>query len=243
MFTTFTIYGERCTGTNFVRKLMADNFDLDNVCLPQRDDIGWKHFFGSLVNKYAIKDSRNCVVLSIVRNPIDTLVSFFNTPHHQPAERTKDFLTFLTSEFYSIKPDGSELLLDRNFQKGGLVRYKDIFEMRSVKNRFLFSTIPTLTPNSYFMRYEDLKTRPQEVLGEIAKKFDLTPKHTPFVVEQRRIRPQARSWTEFDFGEDAPKENYPIEDSKVKEAIKSRLIFETEELVGYSKESILRRLE
>lgn len=241
-FNTFTIYGERKTGTNFLRKLIVDNFNIENICLPD-GLFGWKHFFGSEENKEAIKSSTACVILSIVRNPIDYLVSFFNTPHHQPEERRKDFLTFISSEFYSIYDcQNEDYFLDKHFEDGGR-RYKDIFEMRNVKNKFLYLTIPLLTSNSYFMKYEDLKLYPEKILEEIKSKFDLKQKQDKFIVEKYRVLPQIKGWNEFEICYDeTPKENYIIEDVHAKKIIKDKLDFDMEIMIGYNKDDIIRRL-
>ena len=41
MLKKFTIYGERCSGTNYLEKIINLNFDV-NVTW----EFGWKHFFG-----------------------------------------------------------------------------------------------------------------------------------------------------------------------------------------------------
>ena len=167
-------------------------------------------------------------------------MSFYETPHQQPLKRTKDFFTFITSEFYSEDPPSKELGTDRNMNTG--IRYKDIFEMRAVKNKFLFSIIPSLTPNSYFMRYEDLKTNSQKIFAEISSKFNLVSKFPEFIIEPKRVLPP-QIGIEFPLSDDPPHENYVVEDAEAKDVIKSRLDFDVEELVGYDRESILRRLE
>ena len=42
MVNKFTIYGERCSGTNYLEEIILHNFNI-NVTW----DYGWKHFFGS----------------------------------------------------------------------------------------------------------------------------------------------------------------------------------------------------
>ena len=37
----FTIFGERCSGTNYVQQLILKNFDTEITW-----KYGWKHFFG-----------------------------------------------------------------------------------------------------------------------------------------------------------------------------------------------------
>ena len=41
MITKYTIYGERCSGTNYLEDIISKNF---NVEITWR--YGWKHFFG-----------------------------------------------------------------------------------------------------------------------------------------------------------------------------------------------------
>jgi hypothetical protein len=241
-FENFTIYGERCSGTNFLRKLMYDNFNLNLIYLPNKEE-GWKHFFGSETNKESIRASTNCIILCIVRNPIDYLCSFFKYPHHQPEERKVNFEAFLTSEFYSLGSQG-DLIFDTYMCEGNR-RYKDIFEMRSVKNRFLFLNIPLLTFNSYFIRYEDLKIRPNKTLSSIEFNFGLDRKYPEFVVESKRVGPQEDldNGSKFQLLDMSIMENYSIGDSHIKEIIKTRLNFETESMVGYDKNSIIERLK
>ena len=41
MIKKFTIYGERCSGTNYLQNLVNDNFEIELTW-----EYGWKHFFG-----------------------------------------------------------------------------------------------------------------------------------------------------------------------------------------------------
>lgn len=242
MYNTFTIYGERCSGTNFLRKLMYDNFKIEYEFLPN-ELVGFKHWFGHQDNKDAIQNSTSCVILPIVRNPLDTFVSFFKNPHHQSKERLIDFYTFLSTEFYSIsqRPPHDELLLDR-YQNDGWRRFHDIFEWRSVKSNFLHTTIPSLTPNSYFINYDTLKKSPELVLAKIESKFDLIRKYSEFKVEARRVCPQVSGIDNFDLSDDPPHSMYVIADQICRDLIKSKLNFDIEESMGFDKKSIMERL-
>jgi len=240
----FTIYGERQSGTNYLAKVMYDNFDVEHVLLPDSID-GSKHWFGNEKNIESIQHTFDCMILCIVRNPIDWIMSFFNNPHQQSPSRITDLLTFISTEFYStLQSTGTELELRR---------YKDIFEMRCVKNLFLYSTIPALTPNGYFIKYEDLKHTPDTILTNIKHKFKLTPKHNTFIIENKRIIPQnfqlmshmprqTRGSNQFQTDDGMIKENYTIHDVLIKNIIKTRLNFEVENLIGYDKETIMARL-
>lgn len=240
--TYFTIYGERCSGTNFVRKLIFDNFNLYFASLPEKKDAGWKHFFGTPENVECIKKSQGwCFVIAIVRNPIDYFVSFFNNPHHQSDERTRDFKTFLTSEFFSVNKRG-EVMCDRNLNDL-TKRYKDIFEMRATKLRWMHSVLPTLTTDCVLVRHEDLRDNTEAILSEWATKFKLERLSDQWVIERRRVSPQGVGWFRFVLSDKPMPDSYTIDDPEIKAIIRERLDFEAEALVGYDKESILRRLE
>lgn len=230
-FKVFNIYGERCSGTNFICKSIIDNFNIYPIDIYHSRH---KHFFGHDDDNALIKKSTDVIFICIVRNPIDYLMSFFKCLYFQPTSRSVDFLTFISSEFYSVNVAG-EMMCDRNF-KNGYKRYRDIFEMRSVKNKFLFSEIPVLTTNYYFMKYENLKSNPGKILIDIKNKFGLAQIDSDFLIESRRILPGL-------LVDNTPiRENYTVDDSDCKEIIKSRLDFETEALIGYDKDSIMSRL-
>ena len=72
--------------------------------------------------------------IGIVRNPYDWLGSFKRQPHHVAPELTKSWESFLLSEFWSTH-NGNELMDDRNYETKN--RYKNIFELREQKNKYL----------------------------------------------------------------------------------------------------------
>ena len=68
MVNKFTIYGERCSGTNYLESLMVNNFDVSITW-----DYDWKHFFGW----HSLNNSDDTLFIGIVRNPVDWLNSFY----------------------------------------------------------------------------------------------------------------------------------------------------------------------
>jgi hypothetical protein len=216
---------------------MFDNFGLIPTPLPDHPTKGSKHFFGSPENQTAIREAHDCAVICLVRNPLDWIMSFWKTPHFQTPDRTKDLFTFLSSEFYSIHPGwNQEIMEDRNIWTGE--RYRDLFEMRSIKSRFLRLTVPLLTPRSIFVRYEDLKRDPVVLLKHLAY-FGLRPLAPNFKIDRRRVLHEIAP-DQFQFSDKPLVENYPVPE-EVKELIEARLDFDTEALIGYPKEEILSR--
>ena len=77
MILNYTIYGERCSSTNYLQNLMELNFDIDVTW-----KYGWKHFFGFRQEK--LIDSENTLFICIVRNLNDWLNSLYIKKHHLP---------------------------------------------------------------------------------------------------------------------------------------------------------------
>jgi hypothetical protein len=140
-----TIYGERCSGTNYLEELLLSNFDIEIVW-----NFGWKHFFG--FNN--LNNSDDFLFIGIIRNLEDWINSLYRDKHHLPLELTQNINTFLNNTFYSLNPDKSEIMQDRNIETNN--RYKNIFELRYVKNKFLIETMPKLVKNYCLITYDEL---------------------------------------------------------------------------------------
>lgn len=165
----FTIYGERCSGTNFLEELITNNFNIEITW-----DYGHKHFFGFKEFQNDEKENQTLFV-GIVRNPIDWLYSFFTNPHHvPPVNRT--LKNFFFNKFYSIS-DVTGKRLDPDTEP----TFKNIFVMRRIKNDYLYNIMKTKVKNYTFIKYEDLATDPDKFLMDIKNKYNLTFKHDKIV--------------------------------------------------------------
>jgi len=138
-----TIYGERCSGTNYLENLLILNFNVDITW-----SYGWKHFFGT----NDLSNSDDVLFIGIVRNLEDWVNSLYREKHHLPLKLTKNINTFLNDTFYSV--DKNNKVIDKNIETGKL--YKNIFELRHVKNKFLIEKMPTLVKNYCLITHEDL---------------------------------------------------------------------------------------
>lgn len=145
MLTKITIYGERCSGTNYLEQLLMLNFNIEIVWT-----YGWKHFFGF----NDLSNSEDTLFIGIVRNLTDWINSLYREKHHLPPELTKNIDTYLNNTFYSINDNNEELMNDRNIETNE--RYKNIFELRHIKNKFLIEVMPTLVKNYCLITYDDL---------------------------------------------------------------------------------------
>ena len=59
-------------------------------------------------------------------------------------------------------------------------KYKNIFELRKIKNEYLMDVMPTKVKNYILINYEKLSTNYEETLEFIKNKFNLTQKHSTF---------------------------------------------------------------
>jgi len=171
MIKYYTIYGERCSGTNFLEYAIKENFKLEYIT-----HLGAKHFFGFHVfDNKEFEDET--LFIGIIRNPITWIDSFYKKPHHIPPENKKDINAFLKNPFYSLYDNTNNIIeedknmLYINHDKRPI--YKNIFEMRYIKNNYLINIIPKLVKNYILIRYEDLLNYYESVLNFLYNKFNL----------------------------------------------------------------------
>ena len=174
MFKKFTIYGERCSGTNYIENLISLNFDISITW-----EYGWKHFFGFQDHK--LKDSDDTLFICIIRNLPDWINSFYREKHHLPIKYIENISenekldTFLNDEIFSVndyecnyKTWNKENLEDRNIYTKQ--RYKNIFELRHTKIKWMTEELPQKVKNYIFIRYEDLINDFENTLLKIKNK-------------------------------------------------------------------------
>ena len=88
-----TIFGERCSGTNYLEELIKLNFDVEITW-----KYGWKHFFG--FNQLTRPETNNTLFICIVKDIVSWMNSFFENPHHITHIFDKgDIDGFLNNEF------------------------------------------------------------------------------------------------------------------------------------------------
>jgi hypothetical protein len=195
----FAILGERCSGTNFLEELITHNFNL-----LYTTEYGSKHFF--CFDDYSNKNVEDTLFIGIIRNPIYWLNSFSKEQYHVPEHNRKNLTTFLFNEFYSvhdeidttIQPQDSNIFTmnnkfythkyklnynDLNYTTGK--KYKNIFELRKLKNDFLIKIMQTKVDNYILVNYEDLLYNMEITLNNIKKQFNLIQRNSAFVSVQK----------------------------------------------------------
>jgi hypothetical protein len=159
MLKKYTIYGERCSGTNYLENIINMNFDANITW-----EYGWKHFFGFQDDK--LENSDDTLFICIVRNLPDWINSLYRNKHHLPLKYKKNMSDeekideFLNKEFWSFNDNNKnrditkEIMEDRNIYTKE--RYKNIFELRHTKIKWMLEDLPNKVKNCIFIKYEDL---------------------------------------------------------------------------------------
>jgi hypothetical protein len=163
--TQYSIFGERHSGTNFLSAVL-DSY----LSIPRTHEFGHKHWFGFNDTKHLIRSPRT-LFINIIRNPYDWINGFYLTPYHIPQKNIISFKNFITKEWYSVNPDGGEILFDRNFINN--TRYKNILEMRAFKALYLRHTLPNLVDNYVLIKYEDFISDVNSTINRISEIFSV----------------------------------------------------------------------
>ncbi len=190
--TEYCILGERCTGTNYLKKLMDTNFNL-----KESNKFGWKHFFG--FSDY--KDSDNVLFIGIVRDPFQWLGSLNKKKHHFPPHLKKNMRSILLNPFFSIYDSkehgekyGKEIMEDRNIYTGK--RYYNIVDLRNNKNKFLLDDMPKKVKHYILIRYEDLSTKTFEELEKLKNQYNLIQKNNELINIVKHTKKKGARWDE-----------------------------------------------
>lgn len=126
--------------------------------------MGYKHFFGFQEEALRSNNYNDTLFICIIRHPVDWINSLSRTSWHLPWTITENLDTFLSSEIYSVSdrpflkpsPSGKEIATDRNIYTNN--RYKNIFELRHTKIKWMVEDLPKKVKHCILIRYEDLLT-------------------------------------------------------------------------------------
>ena len=161
----FTIYGERCSGTNFLENAIKTNYNLEVTW-----EYEWKHFWG--FQDLASQDKSEVLFIGIAKSFRDWVHSFLHLPHHIPA-RLKHQKNYWEKPIFSEDAKGKLIPTDLHIHEKR--PYKNLFEMRRVKHACLLHDIPKQVDNFIFTNYTNLNEHYKKTLLQIEKRFGLTP--------------------------------------------------------------------
>jgi hypothetical protein len=191
----FVIYGERCSGTNFLENVIKTNFGLElsnaestnaestnaestnaeSTNAESNREYSFKHFFG--FDKFN-KPNDDILFIGIIRNPIYWLNSF-SIELHQIPEENRTLENFLFNKFYSIDRENKIIMDDVNYITKDF--YNNIFELRKLKNFYLINIMKHKVKNYILINYESLLFNYDYTLDFIKNKFNLSKKFPEYV--------------------------------------------------------------
>jgi len=215
------VLAERCTGTHFAEHAIARNFKIQTIRI-----LG-KHFFGHDETVFDNENADETLFVFLTRHPIDWIDSFFKRLHNVPPENKTNIYSFINNGFYSIHEQGekknTELMEDRNIITKE--RYKDIFELRKVKNNYLMNVVEKKVKHFLILKYEDLRDNYDATLDKIGSQFNLERWH-PNTQYEKIIKYKGTYNAEY------YKKPILISDEVV-DQIKERIDIEQERELGY----------
>ena len=167
----FQVYGERCSGTNFLIRLMEENV----TSAAFTEDFGFKHWF---VPETLVLPP-DTLGLVIAREPHAWLQSLHEKAwHHPPEVKALGFSDYIRAEWrcvwddpwLPVGPDDprwmTEMTHERHPRTGARVR--DALEMRRLKAEN-FARLGARSPAFAVLRYEDLRADPRGVLDALGR--------------------------------------------------------------------------
>lgn len=228
------IFGERCSGTKFLRKLMLDNFpELIETC-----QYGHKHFMPWLetplppmegmrwlskenARRY-FRGSKKCLIIVIIRNPYDWLKSFYRKPYHVEGSLTEYFDDFITLPWKSYEGSLNDI---ENINPWTGEPFNNVLELRNYKNKN-YLRVRNYVSNYLLVRYEDIRDHPHEFINFIAERYGIE-KCEDFFPQDKYVdhHPTDQKYT--------PKEYFKLIPSQL-QWINDHLDWEVEETLGFS---------
>lgn len=191
------IFGERCSGTNYLEQLLAGN--LPGVSFTS--GFGFKHFFPRM----DADGSTDCLFVVIYRDPFDWLRSIYRNPWHAaPALKNIPFSEFIRQEWWCVWDEdagidavdpryGTEMMLERDPGTGR--RFRNILAMRSAKIR-AWESFRKAREHSLCINYERLRDTPEQVIRGLADEFGLAPANPFRPVKSYKGAKWYRGWRE-----------------------------------------------
>lgn len=165
----FLIKGERCSGTNYIEKLIESNLGI-----TQQETLEWKHGYISLSVTDSFGKSIDYLTIVIFRNVFDWLRSFYLTPHHLEGAKSAHwedeptFSEFIRREVKMIDDKKNYKNMDRH--PFSLNNPKNLLELRKWKTENWLN-YKKLEKPVYYLKYEDLVKNPEKIIREINDQY------------------------------------------------------------------------
>ena len=185
------IFGERCSGTNYLKSLIEKNFTGVQITKAY----GGKHWFikghhpRGRTNRStdyecirSLSDSDDTLFTIIYRNPFDWLRSLHTSPYHAGNHSDLTFSQFIRKPWISFETTRmNPAWPKRDDDYYFIEEAQNILQLRTLKIRHL-NTLEHVVSNVSFVNYEGL-TSNNELLGNIADRFGIRLAGRPLVGE------------------------------------------------------------
>jgi hypothetical protein len=186
--TRYQVFGERSSGTNFVKRLLGRN-----TALAPSEGLGWKH---GMPHMAAIP--QDMAIVCVVRHAGDWARSMHEKPWHCPPEMQRlGFSEFIREEWATIADRersflqlktmggrGAALQLDRHPLSG--TPYANLFALRRTKLQGLLGFF-NRGCSVVFCRFEAVQSAPRAFLADLEKRLSLTPSPEGYRPVVRRL--------------------------------------------------------
>ena len=174
------IFGQRCSGTNYLEQLLLTNFSDVEIS----HQYGSKHVWNARLQN-EIKKHEQVNIIIIVRNPYNWIRSIYKQPHHCPQLLGISFFQFITREWIAYDKAGWNSLdprirLDRLNRAPVLEKFENVIDLRNKKNMLFQSIFQDYPDRTIFVNYENIYKNIDHELTRISEKFVLKKREGTF---------------------------------------------------------------
>ncbi len=186
VITHFTIFGERCSGTNYLEKLVKTNFGLTLTW-----EYGFKHCtpfcsedsFEPGPSKNIKKCTNHILFLMIARNPYDWMRSLYRTPFHFANEvKQLPFVQFIQTDKHTVWNEELDVYpSDHKYNQTHLLTginpdtalpFENLCDLRNCKNKS-YLNVKICVNNFEYINYDELSVNPEKYMNLLAETFNL----------------------------------------------------------------------
>lgn len=184
------LYGERNTGTNYLSKLIDQNFKVEQLrgvvprkklllltettkdwyfSLSKIENLGWKHAAVplKLLKSYPHLDQTHFITIS--KNPYSFLLSLYKRPYHYNGPKPASFSEFIRKEWQAVGRDNYPAKV-----------FENPIALWNYKNKSYLQLKQALPDKTYNMTYEALLEDYGKELKKIQTTFELEISNADF---------------------------------------------------------------
>jgi len=235
--TQFQVLGERASGTNLVRTLIAGAWTIE-----QTEALGWKHGFPSMI---AIPKA--LLVICVVRDPITWATSLFTRPWHSSARlQALGFSEFLRAPWQTVvdRPRQFQDIPGKMAVRGRILQadrhpitgrpFANLFALRTAKAHALLG-MAHRGCHVAFVKLEPVQADPRRFVESFGRTFGLSPSARGYRPVARRLGNRFKPAVQ-----DRPPPPNPWPRSDIDFALLA-LDKDTEAVLGYDLDAIARQ--